>query len=221
MMGEKGRGKGRKVEKVPSVNYVEEDEESAVDAMSDEDSDPPHNLTSHARSRKKAKKNRRASFDDDSDFTIKTPSTTKTKRQSRSANKPVHNSNNLSSLRSQRTTRNTHHAADDDASQAMDGSPVNHRSHHVQDQYNGYGYNNYQHQPYSPSIGHGLPSMVPELPRGIFGVPNGYQHQDQHTSYSSGTDPTYASDYHGNDGTVTNTYGEGNYGEDLFGPSRH
>ena len=223
-MGEKGRGKGRKVEKVPSVTYAEEDGNSADDAMSEEDSDASPEIKSESRSRKKAKKTRRTSLDDDSDFIMKTPSASKkAKRQSRSAYKPNNNGNTSGTSRSLHTTRDARHTEDgDEASQAMNGSPTNHRSQRIQGQYDGYGYNNYHQHHYAPSMGHGLPSMVPELPRDMFGPSPGYQHppHDQHTPYSSSTDPTYASDYHGNDGTDTNGYGDGSYGDDLFGPAR-
>lgn len=223
-MGEKGRGKGRKVEKLPSVTYVQEDENSGDDAMSEEDSYASLEIKSEPHSRKKAKKTRPTSMDDDSDFIMKTPSASKkAKRQSRSAYKPTNNGNTPSTSRSLRTTRNARHIEDsDEASQAMNGSLTNHRSQLAQDQYDGYGYNNYQQYQYAPSKGHGLPSMVPELPRDMFGPSPGYQHppHDQHTPYSSGTDPTHASDYHGNDGTDANGYGDGSYGDDLFGPAR-
>ena len=221
-MGEKGHGKGRKVEK---VTYIEENEESADDAMSEEDSDYASPvIKSETRSRKKAKKTRRASVDDDSDFTMKTPSSSrKSKRVGRASNKTTGNCHTPSSSRALRTTRNTCQTENgDDASPAMNGSPISHRSHHFQDQYDGeHGYDHYQYHGYGPSMAHGLPSMVPELPRDIFGPSNGYvHHHDQHTPYSSGTDQNYSDDIHGNGEIDTDGYGN-SYGNDPFGPIRH
>ena len=209
-MGQQGHGKGRKVEQVV---FLEEEDNSADDPFSDEDEAFPHadNKPDPPR-RKKTKKNR----DSDDDFEVvtrTTPSSRKTRRANRSAQKVRNNGIKTESSVASRVTRQKR--TDQNQMQAMQSSPSSQESQvdHYNDQYHGY---NLNHGSYHPVMQPSLPQMVEEH---SYGHANAYHldPQQHHHGYSSGAEPIYSDDIQGNGETDAGGICESNF--DIFGPT--
>ena len=229
-MGQQGHGKGRKVEQ---ITFLEEEDNSADDPFSDEDETftPADNKPDPPR-RKRTKKN----HDSDDDFEVvtrTTPSSRKTRREHRSAQKSAQKSRRSKSIRSgspvatrvtraKRTDQNQIEAmqssptraprTEQNQMQVVQSSPSSHESPlgHRNDQYPGY---NLDHVSYQPVMQSSPPQMVEEQ---HYGHAHAYQfdHYQHPDGYSSGRDPMYSDEVQGYDETDTGGFG-GTY--DLFG----
>ena len=208
-MGQQGHGKGRKVEQ---FTFVEEEENSADDPFSDEDEAFPHADNKPDPPRRKRTKKNQDSDDDFEVVTRTTPSSRKTRRENRSAQKA--RSKGISSgsplatrvTRAKRTDQNQMQAMH--SSPSSQGSPFDHRN----DQCHGYNVNHDSyHSPMQPS----LPQMVEEQ---TYGHVHGY-HLDPnqyHTGYSSSRDPIYSDEVQGNGETDAEGFVDSN--SNIFGP---
>ena len=209
-MGQQGHGKGRKVEPIP---FFEEEDNSADDPFSDEDGAfPPADNKPDPPRRKKPKKNHHS--DDDFEIVTRTtPSSRKTRRENRSAQKARSNGIKTGSPVATRVTRQKR--TDQNQMQVMNSSPSSQESQfdHRNDQYHGYNLNDGS---YHPTIQHSLPQMVEEH---TYGHTHAYHldpHQ-HHNGYSSGREQIYSDDVQGNGETDAEGFCDSNF--DIFGPS--
>ena len=209
-MGQQGHGKGRKVEQIA---FVEEEENSADDPFSDEDEAfPPADIKPDSSRRKKTKKNHHS----DEDFEVvtrTTPSSRKTRRENRAAQKARGNGISSGSPVATRVTRQKR--TDQNQMQPMRSSPSSQGSpmDHYSGQYHGYNLND---DSYHPTMQNSLPQMVEEHQ---YGHAHAYQfdpHQ-HHNSYSAGPEQIYSDEIPGNDEADAEGFSESNF--DIFGPS--
>ena len=209
-MGQKGHGKGRKVEQIA---FFEEEENSADDPFSDEEESlPPTNNKAGTPRRKKSKKNNH-SDDDFEVVTRTTPSSRKARQENRSAQKTRGKVMSSGSPVATRVTRQK--KADQNQMQPMHSSPSSEGSQmdHYSSQYHGYNLTDDLHH---PTMQNSLPQMVEEH---SFGHPHGY-HLDpypHHNVYSPVAEPMYSDDIQG--GGETDAEGFGDSGFDIFGPT--
>ena len=209
-MGQQGHGKGRKVEQIA---FIEEEENSADDPFSDEDEafspadskpDPPR--------RKKTKKNHHS--DDDFEIVTRTtPTSRKTRRENRAAQKARGNAISSGSPVATRVTRQKR--TNQSQMQPMHSSPSSQGSQmdHYSGQYHGYNLND---DSYHTTMQNSLPQMVEEH------HPYGHAHTyhldpHHHNGYSAGPEQIYSDDIQGNGEADAEGFPDSNF--DIFGPT--
>ena len=209
-MGQQGHGKGRKVEQIA---FCEEEENSADDPFSDEDEAfPPADNKPDPPRRKKTKKNHH-SDDDFEVVTRTTPSSRKTRRENRAAQKA--RGKGISSGSPVATRVTCQKRTDQNQMQPMHSSPSSQGSHmdHYSGQYHGY---NLHDDSYHPTMQNSLPQMVEEHPYGHAHAYHLDPHQ-HHNGYSTGPEQIYSDDIQGNGEADAEGFSDSNF--DIFGPT--